>query len=332
MRVLFNKGEQKKFINKILSKISIREAAKLCNLSERTIRDWRREKFLIESGALRKLCGKTGIRFPSNIKTKKDYWYVGYGSSIGGSVVWKKYGRIGGNPEYRKKKWHEWWEREGKYKKHPIIGVAKFIKKPQFSKELAELVGIILGDGCISRYQVAITLHSGDDKDYSSFILNLIKKLFGVIASIYYGKKDKVIDLVVSRIELVKFCIEKLKLKQGNKVKQQVDIPNWIKENKQYAIACARGLIDTDGSIFIHRYKVNGKIYKYKKLSFTNHSRPLLQSVFNIFKDNGLNPRLSQKRDVRLDSIKDIQQYFKIFNPHNPKYLKKYLKEDKLDL
>ena len=171
-----------------------------------------------------------------------------------------------------------------------------------------------------------VTLHSKDDKKYSHFVIKLIKKLFSVTASVYYGKKDLVIDLVVSRRELVKFSVEKLKLKQGDKIKQQVDIPDWIKRNKTYSIACVRGLIDTDGCVFTHRYKVNGKFYNYKKLSFTSYSAPLRQSVFNILQNIGLKPRLAQRKDVRLDSVEDMRRYFKIFNSHNPKHLKKYFK------
>jgi hypothetical protein len=56
MRILFPKGEQRKFIDRIISKVSVGEAAKLCNLSERTIRDWRREKFLMDQNLVYKLC------------------------------------------------------------------------------------------------------------------------------------------------------------------------------------------------------------------------------------------------------------------------------------
>jgi len=62
----------------------------------------------------------------------------------------------------------------------------------------------------------------------------------------------------------------------------------------------------------------------YKKLSFTSYSKPLRYSVFKIMKDNGLNPRLAQGRDVRLDSIKDMQKYFRIIGFHNPKHLERY--------
>ena len=85
-----------------------------------------------------------------------------------------------------------------------------------------------------------------------------------------------------------------------------------------------RGLIDTDGCVFTHRYKVNGKWYNYRKLSFKSHSKSLCQSVVNILEENGLNPRLAQKRDVRLDSIEDVQKYFRLIGFNNPKNLKRY--------
>jgi len=323
-RAVLPKGEQNKLINKILLKISIKEAAKLCNLSERTVRDWRREKFSIDFQSLRKLCRKTNIPIPSNIKLKDRYWYVKHGASKGGKIVWEKYGKIG-NPEYRKKKWYEWWEKEGKYK-YSFIGKTKPIKKPPYSKNLAEFVGIILGDGGITQYQITFTLHSEDDKEYGNFIIDLTKKLFDAPISIHYDKRCKATSYVISRRELVNFCTQKIGLKIGNKVKQQVDVPNWIKQNKQYSIACTRGLIDTDGSIFNHNYKVNGKLYSYKKLSFTNLSKPLVLFVYKTMKNIELSPRISRNKDVWLDSINDMKKYFKIIDSHNQKHLNRYLK------
>jgi hypothetical protein len=324
MRALFAKGKQREFIKKILAKISVKEAAKICKISERTIRDWRREKFLADLKSLKILCRKVKFRIPENIKLKDDYWYTANGSSAGGLAVFKKYGRIGGDPEYRKKKWYEWWEKKGKYSRHPIINVAFPINRPRKSKDLAEFVGIALGDGGITQRQVTISLCSNDERQYSKFVTKLIKKLFDVPVSIYYDKKYLVVDLVVSRSELVRFCIEKLGLKRGNKIRQQVDIPDWIKRNKLYLTACTRGLIDTDGCVFTHRYKSKGKWYSYKKLCFTSYSEPLRQSVFYILKNIGLNPRLAQRRDVRIDSIEDMQKYFQLVGSHNSKLLKRY--------
>ena len=41
---------------------------------------------------------------------------------------------------------------------------------------------------------------------------------------------------------------------------------------------------------------------------------------------NGMNPRLSQDKDVRLDNVKDMQKYFQSVGSHNPKHLKRYFK------
>lgn len=326
MRASLPKKEQRALLKKIFSKISISEAAELCNVSKRTLRDWRRAKFTMDLKILKKLCQKSQISIPDNINLKKDYWYVNKGAKKGGRAVIEKYGRVCSDEEYRKKKWYEWWEKEGKYNTS-FITTPKPIKKPRYSADLAEFVGIVLGDGTISQRQITITLHRKDDKKYAKFVTNLIQKLFNVPVGIYKVKHASANNYIISRSKLVRFCVTKLGLKRGNKVKQQVDIPNWIKQNRTYSIACVRGLIDTDGSVFTHNYKVNGKNYSYKKLAFTNHSEPLRLSVFNILKNNNLNPRLvASKPDVRLDSIEDMKKYFQTIDSHNPKHLQRYSK------
>lgn len=324
MRVCFQKGKQKAFINKIISEISVEEAAKLCRLSERTIRDWRREKFLMDFKALKILCRKTGLRTPLDIKLRDRYWYTANGSSAGGLAVFKKYGRIGGDPEYRRKKWYEWWEKKGRFTNSPIFR-RKPIKKPGKNTDLAEFIGIMLGDGGITSKQVHITLHNRDDKEYIKFVCQIIKKLFNRTPNVNKHSCPLVSRIVVSSMDLIDYLIG-LGLKRGNKIKQQIDIPGWIKRDKQYAIACLRGLMDTDGCIFTHNYKVNSKWYSYKKLTFASHSQSLRQSLFNILKNNGLSPRFAQEKDVRLDSIEDMRRYFKIFNSHNSKHLNKYFR------
>lgn len=322
-RVLFPRKKQKKFLDTVINKISIEEMAKICDVSQRTIRDWRREKFLMDFSALRKICKKANISLPRGIKLKDKYWYIVKGCSIGGKAVWRKYGKIGGDLEHRKKKWREWWEKEGKYK--CIITIPKKFKKPALSENLAEFIGIVLGDGCITKNQITITLHSKDDKEYGKFVVTLIEKLFDVPVGIYYCKGDLAVNFSISRSELVKFCCEELGLKKGNKIRQQVDIPVWVKKNKKFSIACVRGLFDTDGCVFNHHYKVNGKYYNYKKISFTSHSIPLLQSAFKILVGIGIKARVTKSgKDIRIDGQSDVKKYFELIGSNNPKYLKKY--------
>jgi len=325
-RVIFPSGKQQQFLLMAKKKLGIQwlSFADEIKIHKRTLNDWKREKYSMSLVAIKKICRLATMKMPKNVEIKNPFWYVYKGAHAGGVAVYKKYGHIGGDPKYRKKKWHEWWENTGKHKTHSIIGVSKSIKRPRFSQDLAEFVGIMLGDGGISKYQLNITLHRFDDEEYSRFIVALIKKLFDVPVGAYYRKKDLSVSFIISRIELIRFCVDKLGLKQGNKIKQQIDIPDWVKHDKLYSIACVRGLIDTDGSVFTHKYKVNGKFYKYKKLAFTSFSKPLRHSVFSILESNGIKPRLARERDVRIDSIANVKRYFEIFNPHNPKHLKRF--------
>jgi len=45
----------------------------------------------------------------------------------------------------------------------------------------------------------------------------------------------------------------------GNKVKQQIDIPEWIKSNNNFSLACVRGIIDTDGCFYTNSHYINSK-------------------------------------------------------------------------
>ena len=114
-----------------------------------------------------------------------------------------------------------------------------------------------------------------------------------------------------------------LGLKTGNKVKQQVDVPLWIKNNRKYFKYCLRGLMDTDGGIFVHRYKVNGKKYSYLKLSFSNMSQPLRVFVYQTLTDLGFNPKLAGNKHVWLYSDSEARRYLDIVGSSNYRLLRR---------
>jgi hypothetical protein len=195
---------------------------------------------------------------------------------------------------------------------------------PEFSENLAEFCGIMLGDGGISKYQAKVTLNSGEESEYGAFIVNLIEDIFQIQSGLTRRTDSNAFDIVISRIGIVEFLTDVCGLKLGNKIIQKADIPQWIKENTLYATACMRGLFDTDGSIFTHKYISKGKEYSYKKLGFTSVSEPLLYSAHTILNDAGLNARFGSRFDVRVDSKADVQRYFEIFGSHNTKHLNRY--------
>ena len=209
-RVKFAAGTQKRLIQKCKDRLGVTHArlAEILGISARTLTDWKREKFLVPLKAARLLCGKSRVRFPGTAEIRERFWYTRLGASSGWKVVYRKYGYLGGDPEHRKKRWREWWEKTGKFKPHPIISMPRPVKKPIKTKYLAEFVGIMIGDGGLSKFQLRITLNRYDDKEYGKFVIKLIRNLFGVRPSIYHDVRNSVFDISVSRKKLVCFCAE----------------------------------------------------------------------------------------------------------------------------
>lgn len=179
---------------------------------------------------------------------------------------------------------------------------------PEYSKELAEFVGLVLGDGGLSYNQLRIALNSEKDLDYSHYVGGLMENLFGQKVGSFVRKDSKCIVLYVSGVSLIRvFC--GLGLEVGNKVKLQVAVPEWIKRNELFSLWCMRGLMDTDGGVFLDRYIVNGKEYCYKEVCFTNKSRPLIDFVYKTLIRFGFHPKTYSDNKVWLYSYKETNRY-----------------------
>lgn len=329
-RVVFPKGKQTIWINQILkkTKLSINDLAKICKVSSRTIRDWRREKFTISEDTLLQLNKKFNITIPSRIKYLKDYWYVIKGAKKGALKRMELYGPPGTLEGRRKGGIISQLRREQHPELYPnCISKKKFIE-PKKSSQLAELVGIILGDGGITSYQLKISLNKETEPEYIKFVSNLLKKTFGETPTKYYysGRAKKVCILTINGINLIK-VLHKLGLKKGNKILLQVSVPKWIENNHEYSKACLRGLIDTDGCVYYHKHKTRGFSCYNIGLTLTNHSRPLVEFAHKVLLKYGFASKLKQ-RSIYLYREKEVIKYFNIIkshNAHNIKRLEEYL-------
>ena len=171
------------------------------------------------------------------------------------------------------------------------------------NESLAEMIGIILGDGRIRwdptgrHYQLDIILNYVDEREYVLYVKDYLKSLFKIEPKINRQKNDdgtlgKGIYLTIYNKNLIEQLIS-LGLKSGNKVINQVRVPKWIREEnihdnqtKSLVIACLRGLIDTDGSIFPN-LKENAI-----KINFKNGSLPLVKDLKELSESLGI--RLSK--------------------------------------
>lgn len=314
MRVKLFKGQQKEFLDSVSRKtgLSWNEISRLSGVCRRTFLDWRREKYHMTYKALLKLQEISRILLPKGIEILPEYWSTKKAARLGARRRNELYGNPG-TPEGRRKG-----------------GIAsrnktrKRINIPQQSSLLAEFIGILLGDGGIrGGHQVTISYNTNTDREFSAFIRKIASSLFGVNSSIYPRKGANGADIVISSTNLVKFLSNGNILKRGNKIVNQIDIPGWIKEKRNYKISCLRGLMDTDGGIYYHKYKINRRWYRYPRLSFSSASAPLLASAGRVLENLNFNPKRGSNK-ITLYRLPEIKRYFKEIGTHNPKHLRRF--------
>jgi len=108
------------------------------------------------------------------------------------------------------------------------------------SEDLAEFVGILLGDGELRLDgTIRISFDPKKDKKYLKFrVFPLIKKLFCKVPTYESYKRIQ----FFSR-DTVLFFREEYDLKPGNKVKNGLKIPNWCFDKEEDLGAALRGLL-----------------------------------------------------------------------------------------
>lgn len=205
-----------------------------------------------------------------------------------------------------------------KHLKYPKKSHRKLARTPRFSKKLAEFFGLMLGDGGINNdFQVSISLNSERDQQYSEYIVKICKELFGVVPVVRKRKTRKTLVISLASITVVDFLVSN-GLPRGNKLKNGLRIPKWILQNAEYKKACVRGLVDTDGCVFIHKHFVNHRKYTNLTLTFTSYDKVFLKQIADIFKEFGIMPRITKRgKDIYLYKNELINQYFSIFGSSN---------------
>ena len=295
-RIKFKENLQKEFLRNIKneSKLTWKFLAKKLNVCEHTIRvDWQKEGTTIPY----KICLKLIKKYPfKKWQIIKSEWIEEILPSNWGQ---KKAGGIN--------------------KKHITI--------PNKSEELAELIGVILGDGHIGKKEITITGEFPHQEKHLEYIKEKIKKLFGIDSRIFISyTNDNTIILDCYSVEIVNF-LKKNKLYPGNKIKNKLSFPKWIFKKKDFIKGALRGLIDTDGGVY---YKQKG--YKRAIIEFQNYSPQIKRDIILFIKKIGFNPSKSQtinercekRHNIRIQNQEEVRSFFKLIGSSNPKNIIKY--------
>ncbi len=328
-RIVFNKkGTQKRYISLAKEQLQLTwdSFAKKLGISTRTLTSWGNEKLHMSETAAKTIMQLTDMPIPRPYSIIEWNNHLKNISKKGGRNSFLKHGNIGGDVVHRKNKWREWWDKTGQYK-NPGKGYQSLIEinKPEKSKLLAEFTGIMLGDGGVTSYSTSVTL-SNTEKSYILYVCNVISNLFGLLPKVYKHSSAEAVRIIVNRKELVDFC-QSIGLVKGDKIQHQIDIPDWIKENKVYARECIRGLVDTDGCFYTNSYLSHGKKYSYFKIAFVSASVPLIMSFTQTLTKMGIKARISKNfRDVRIEEEIYVRKYIDEIGSHNQKHIDKIVR------
>ena len=125
--------------------------------------------------------------------------------------------------------------------------------------------------------------------------------------------------VVCSSTTIVDFLVSK-GIVRGNKINQRINIPNWILQNDEFVKMCGRGLVDTDGCLYIHRHTVKQKRYINLGFCFTSCSEDLIKSVVKVLATNHITSHIADKnRRIYLYGEKSMVKYLEIFGSSNPR-------------
>ncbi len=201
------------------------------------------------------------------------------------------------------------------------LAVLKTIRRPPHSPLLAEFVGVMIGDGGVrSRYQVAISYNRQVEARYALWLQRVIKQLFGLESGQFVKRGTWGADIVVSSRMLVDYLREVAGLSPGNKLRNGLDVPMWVWSRRSYQVAVLRGLMDTDGGAYPHRYQVNGKWYTYPKLCFYSGSESLRRSVRKLFSQLGFHPRLAKSGKIFIDRSVDVRRFYEVIGSRHRRH------------
>jgi intein/homing endonuclease len=162
--------------------------------------------------------------------------------------------------------------------------------------------------------------HVDKERDYlTNFVSSLIKKLFHIEPTFYISNHSHAFYLIVNSRKLTEFLSE-VGLKNGNKVKNQVEVPKWIKENPDFSRSCIRGLIDTDGCIS----RMSKRDSNLLRISFKSHNILMLLDVREMFLTLGFHPsKIINGNSIYLSRKKDVEKYINEIGFHNLKHKKR---------
>lgn len=197
--------------------------------------------------------------------------------------------------------------------------------------ELAEIMGIILGDGglyAIHRNKFSmIVVFSKLERQYLTYVKSLCEKHFYPY-KFYTFEADHSLMLQNQSVYIGKYIL-RAGMILGDKIRSGVSIPEWVFKEKllKYFI---RGMFDTDGCIY-------RKYDDYAQIEIKLGSYPLILSLRKALIELNFNPTKIQEHfhtkggaginwKIYLSRQSEVKRFFEEIQPMNQKHLIRFNK------
>lgn len=199
----------------------------------------------------------------------------------------------------------------------------------QITNELAYLIGVMCGDGsiCKDTYELVIAV-SYKDKDYSTFLVNLAKKIFDKKFSTF--NCPRCIKLYFKNKIIHTFLTKVVGLQKG--IKKGFKIPHLLKRDYDLQKEFVKGFFDTDGSIYIRTNRNYPRIALYQK------TKEILKDIqrFLNFLNIKSNLRYKKRRAnnmyiLYINRKEDIRKFCNMIKSNHPRkfrIMKSFLKQN----
>lgn len=172
--------------------------------------------------------------------------------------------------------------------------------------DLAELIGVILGDGSITKFPRTESLRivgNSNNLGFAKRYETLVGRVFGKAPHVAKRATSNAINITIYQCHISK----RLCIPTGAKGDLQDVLPSWIKRRRSFLIRYLRGLYEAEGSYCVHE-----PTYTHKFL-FSNTNPALLEAVCASLESLGFHPHRSPTmvQISRKDEVQNLKNLLK---------------------
>jgi hypothetical protein len=186
-----------------------------------------------------------------------------------------------------------------------------------------ELYGILIGDGCLSKYRsqgkwhhvIRIDGNLKTDQHYYIYMKNLIKNVLGRDVKIKQREKYSLIYFMFHNKEFLYYMNRNFDFPIGKK--GEIKIHESIARDKKLIKETLRGIFDTDGCIYFTKNNRGDERY-YPIIEIVTYSKALINQLYQTLTELGLVVKIGHNgNSVKLNGKTQVEKWMAEIGSNN---------------